>query len=102
MTMLLRSLLISVLLAAMTALSSPAPAQTPKKKPAAKKDEPIVTTSTVYYRDKGTTTWSLFGYYSSEPSARRVFEHLARTGYEVELRISNRPIPKAPPRPASA
>jgi hypothetical protein len=100
MTMLLRFLLTTILLAAMTALSSPAPAQTTKKAPA-KKDEPLVTTSTVYYRTKGTTAWSLFGYYSSEPSARRVFEHLARTGYEVELRISNRPIPKAPPRPST-
>jgi hypothetical protein len=95
----------TLLLAMVMTMAAPASAQT-KAPPANKANKgqagkdaaPIVTTSTVVYRTKGTTEWSYFGSYSSEASARRVFEHLARTGYEAELRISNRPIPKLPPR----
>jgi hypothetical protein len=102
MTMLPRSLLMTALLATMMTTEASAPAQT-KSPPAGKAETgkaatPIVTTSTVYYRTKEGGEFSLFGYYSSEASARRVFEHLARTGYEAELRISNRPIPKLKPR----
>jgi hypothetical protein len=66
------------------------------------KEEPIVTTSTVYFRAKGSTApYSLFGHYSSEASAKKVFEHLARSGNEVKLEIVNKPLPKVPPRPSS-
>ncbi|MGL4550789.1 MAG: protein-glutamine glutaminase family protein [Gemmataceae bacterium] len=68
-----------------------------------KADAPLVTTSTVVYRDKGGDSWSTFGYYSSQASARRVFEHLARSGShaQVELRISTKPVPALPSRPPS-
>lgn len=68
-----------------------------------KKGGDLVTSSTVVYRNKPDEPWSVFGYYSSEASARRVFEHLARSGghAEVELRISTKPVPKLPPRPPS-
>jgi hypothetical protein len=68
-----------------------------------KKDAPIVTTSTVVTRDKAGDPWSTFGSYTSQASARRVFEHLARSGghAEIELRISTKPLPKLPPRPPS-
>jgi hypothetical protein len=92
--MLPRSLVMTLLLALLTAAAR-APAQS--KNAPGKKTIPIVTTSTVYYREKDSSDWSLWGYYSSEASARRVFEHLARTGYVAELRISNQPIPKLPP-----
>jgi hypothetical protein len=82
------------LLLALTAAGDAAPAE----KAADKKPPPIETTSAVYSRLKGEAEWSLFGYYSAEPAARRVFEHLARSGYEVELRISNLPIPKVAAR----
>ncbi len=66
------------------------------------KDDPIVTTSTVFYRPTGSTgPYSLFGHYSSEASAKRIFEHLARSGNEVKLEIVNKPLPKLPPRPPS-
>lgn len=87
--MLPRRLLLALLIVALTVLP-PAGAQT---------KAPVVTTSTVYYRHKGTTDWSLFGYYVAESSARQVFDHLARSGYEAELRISNTPIPKVDPPP---
>lgn len=85
-----------VLLAAVTALAPAANETAPARGKAA-----VVTTSTVYYREKGSTSYSLFGYYVSEPSARQVFNHLATSGYEVELRISNTPIPKVGPPPST-
>ncbi|MFO0927386.1 MAG: protein-glutamine glutaminase family protein [Gemmataceae bacterium] len=91
-----RALSLVVLLAAVTALAPAANETAPARGKAA-----VVTTSTVYYREKGSTSYSLFGYYVSEPSARQVFNHLATSGYEVELRISNTPIPKVGPPPST-
>lgn len=62
-----------------------------------KQAQAAVRTNTVYYREKGSTEWMLFGYYETKESAENVFEHLDRTGYEVELRITNTPIPKPEP-----
>jgi hypothetical protein len=66
-----------------------------------KKDGQLKTSSTVVYRSKPDEAWTTHGYYTSQASARRVFEHLARSGMhaEVELRISTKPVPKLPPRP---
>src|SRR5690349_13530009 len=90
-------LLLAALLASTVGLGS-LPAQQEKDK-----QKPLLTSSTVVYRAKGSESWTTFGYYSSQASARRVFEHLARSGAhgEVELRISTKPVPKLPPRPPS-
>src|SRR3954470_8144401 len=93
------TLLLAGCLTAVTAGLGNLPAQTEKTRPA--KDAPLVTSSTVVYRSKAADPWTTFGYYNSEASARRVFEHLARTGYLVKLEITNAPIPKLPPRPPS-
>lgn len=92
-----RTLSLIVLLVSVTVL---APAAGDTRAPA-KGKAPVVTTSTVYYREKGADSYSLFGYYVSEGSARQVFNHLAHSGYEVELRISNTPIPKLAPPPST-
>lgn len=97
-----RSLLLAVLSLAMIGMSASMPGQTKTNPGTTAKAPTPPTTSTVYYRSRGAKTWSLFGYYRSEGSARQVFEHLARTGYEVELRISNTPIPKVDPPPKTA
>jgi hypothetical protein len=82
--------------------SKPAPVPPPGKEPAppAGKGE-LPTTSSVYYRTKGTTEWHLFGVYKTEEGGRAVFRHLGYSGYDVELRISNVPVPVTPPRPPS-
>jgi hypothetical protein len=95
-----RVLSLTALLLALLVLPVSTPAQTGKG--AAKpQPKPIVTTSSVFYREKGAANYTLFGYYASEKSGRAIFEHLVRSGYEVELRISNTPIPKTPPLPVS-
>lgn len=79
-----RMLILSLLLVAAPGLS----AQEKRKQPQA------VRTNTVFYRDEGAKEWSLFGYYETEASARNVFDHLERGGYQVKLEITNTRIPK--------
>jgi hypothetical protein len=81
-----RTLILSLLL-----LAASAAAQDKPKQPQA------VRTSTVYFREDGATEWSLFGYYETEASARNVFDHLERGGYQVKLEITNTPIPRPEP-----
>src|SRR5262245_58701432 len=91
----LRRLIAPAFLAVAVLTSSPAPLPAQAPKPAPK------TTSEVYYRSKGKPTWHLFGHYASEASAKQVFNHLASHGYEVELRVTTKPIPKVPARLSS-
>jgi hypothetical protein len=88
--------LLCLLVVLVAALPTAARAQ--KKTPPAKQAV-IVTTSTVFYRTKGKADWRLFGYYSSELSAKKVFNHLALSSFEVKLEITNTPLPKLPSRP---
>jgi hypothetical protein len=59
------------------------------------------TSRAVYYRPSGSTTWSLFGHYSTESAVKDVVAHLRRTGNEVEVRTADRPVAPAPPRPTT-
>src|SRR5688500_8699915 len=96
--------LFPLLVAGLTALTAglgTLPAQAEKSAPARNKDAPLVTSSVIVYRTKADDAWTTFGHYSSQASARRVFEHLARSGYLVKLEITNQPLPKLPPRPPS-
>src|SRR4051812_22306625 len=100
-----RSLFAILLLVVLGTAAFEAPAQeksTPKVPPDKAAPPPPVTTSTVYFRTRGKTDWRLFGYYASERSAKRVFNHLAHTGFEVKLEITNTPIPKVKSRPTLA
>src|SRR5438128_1509618 len=100
-----RSLLAAVLLLVLLAVPPDLPAQgkaPARPLPGKQAPPPLVTTSTVFYRTRGKTDWRLFGYYSSEASAKRVFNHLAHTGFEVKLEITNTPIPKVKSRPTLA
>jgi hypothetical protein len=96
-----RSLRLAVLLAAIlgTLAAADLPAQTKSpgtgKPAAAPAPPPPVTSSAVYFRNKGSKAdWRFFAYFSNEGEARKVFNHLAHSGWETELRISNTPIPK--------
>jgi Glutaminase len=93
MNRLCRSLL--TLTFGLTILAFPCAARTEKATP--KPGPP--TTSSVFYRTKGVTEWDRFGIYANEDEGRSVFRHLAESGYEVELRISNVEVPKTPARP---
>jgi hypothetical protein len=86
--MLARTLLLALLLVTAPGLAGLSAQQ---KQPQA------VRTNTVFYRDEGAKEWSLFGYYETEESARNVFDHLERGGYQVKLEITNTPIPKPEP-----
>jgi hypothetical protein len=96
-----RSLPFALAAMALLSVTAAGPAQVTLPKPKPKDDLLAKLTSSVYYRTKGKAEWQLFGVYRSEESARGVFRHLARSGYEVELRISNAPIPKTPARKPS-
>jgi hypothetical protein len=91
--------LAALALLTVAAAGAQAPVTLPRPKP--KSDNLGKLTSSVYYRTRGKTDWQLFGVYRSEGSARGVFRHLARSGYQVELRISNAPIPRTPQRKAT-
>jgi hypothetical protein len=91
MTMLRRLLLSTLLALPMLAVAVPvAPAQ------------PKVTTWSVYFRGKGRPDYHLFGHYVKKEYADTIARFLRdHDHFETQVRTSNTPIPKIPPRKPS-